>query len=337
MAQQTTAPERKYIKDLLPNQFIDTVLTMNNCQLGQTRGGKPFLKCLLSDKSGQTAGRMWNATEELFEKLPTDGFVWVSGQTQPYQGQMQIIIEDIRPTQPNPEELADLLPCTQFDIGEMFAALTQRLGALDHPAIKALAQAYLDDEALMHRFRQAPAAMVLHHAYIGGLLEHTLQLMRLAEVFCPLYPQLNRDLVVMGLFIHDLGKCVELSWTTGFSYSEDGRLVGHIGRGAIMLEAKARAVAEAGTSVAEPVLRVLHHIILSHHGKPEFGALKVPATPEAVAVSHLDDMDAKLHMVIAAADRERFAQRSATESAFTDKIWALETQIYRPDPTTLGQ
>ena len=94
MAQQTTAPERKYIKDLLPNQFIDTVLTMNNCQLGQTRGGKPFLKCLLSDKSGQTAGRMWNATEELFEKLPTDGFVWVSGQTQPYQGQMQIIIED---------------------------------------------------------------------------------------------------------------------------------------------------------------------------------------------------------------------------------------------------
>ncbi len=326
---------RTYIRDLSPNQLIDGVYAVQNCQLGKTKNGKPFLKCLVGDRSARTPGRMWNITEEMFNELPTDGFVYLEGQTQPYQGEIQVIIQSIRVVKPSPEELEDLLPHTQFGIEDMLAELRERLATVQHPALRALVDAYLNDEPLMARFRRAPAAMTLHHAFIGGLLEHTLSLLRLAEAFCPLYPQLNREIILTGLFIHDLGKCAELCWDSGFGYTEDGHLVGHIARGAIWLELKARQCAEAGTPIPDSVLRVLQHIILSHHGKPEFGALKIPATPEAIAVSLLDNLDAKLQMAIAATRETTVGGELGGD--FTEKIWALETRLYRPDPTLLGE
>jgi len=327
-------PTRPYITDLAANQLVEGVFAIQNCQLGQTRNGKPFIKCLLADKTGRTPGRMWNASEELFSILPTDGFVWIEGQVQPYQGEMQIIIQQIEPATPSDADLLELLPCTKHDIDEMFAEVRDRLGTIEHPGLAALTARYLEDDELMELFRRAPAAMTLHHAYIGGLLEHTLSLLRLAEVFCPLYPQLNRDIMLAGLFIHDLGKCAELTWERGFGYSDDGQLVGHIARGVVWLQRKAEDAAALGTPVPEAVLRVLHHIILSHHGKAEFGALKIPATPEAIAISLLDNLDAKVHMAILHGRGENGKSEEAG-GHFTEKIWALETRIYRPDPTTL--
>ena len=137
--------------------------------------------------------------------------------------------------EPTDEELTDLLPTTKHDIDQMFSEVSQRLSTIKHPALAALAQQYLNDQDLMQKFRRAPAAMTIHHAFIGGLLEHTLNVLRLADVLCPLYPQLNREIILFGLFIHDLGKCVELTWEMGFSYSEDGQLVGHIARGVVWL------------------------------------------------------------------------------------------------------
>src|SRR5690606_21670311 len=134
MAVQT----RVYVREFKPAQFVDGVYAIQNCQLGTTKAGKPFIKCLLADKTGRTPGRMWNATEELFQSLPTDGFVWIAGQTQPYQGEMQVIIQDIRPYEPSGAELEDLLPCTKYDIDEMFAEVVRFLGSLQHPAIKCL-------------------------------------------------------------------------------------------------------------------------------------------------------------------------------------------------------
>jgi 3'-5' exoribonuclease len=326
--------DRAYIRDLQAAQNIDGVFAVQNCQLGKTKNGKPFIKCLLADKTGRTPGRMWNTSEEQFQTLPTDGFVWIAGQTQPYQGEMQIIIQDIRPYEPSAADLTELLPSTEYDIDEMFAQVLGLLQSLEHPAIKELANRYLEDGELMDRFCKAPAAMTLHHAYLGGLLEHTLSLMKLADVFCPLYPKLNRDIIMFGLFLHDLGKCDELTWEKGFGYSEDGQLIGHIARGAIWLEDKARACQEAGTKVPDAILRVLGHIILSHHGVPEFGALKTPATPEAVAISILDNLDAKLNMAITAA-RGGEGKPADLGGDFTEKIWALDTRLYRPDPTTV--
>ena len=334
-------PDRVYIKDLRDNEPIEGVFNIQNCQLGQTRNGKPFLKCLLADKTGRLAARMWSATEELFEYLPTDGFVRVRGQTQPYQGEIQIIIQQIEPWEPTDDDLIDLLPSTEFDIDDMFAQLKAIIATLEHADVNALADAYLNDDELMAKFRRAPAAMTLHHAFLGGLLEHTLQLMKVADAALPLYPQLNRDIVLMGLFLHDLGKCVELSWEVGFSYTDEGHLVGHIARGSIWLQRKADDCRALGHKISEPILRVLHHIILSHHGQPEFGALKIPATPEAMFVSLIDNVDAKMHMVLAAAKRsDTRAADIASDSTqanrfFSEKIWALDTRVYRPDPTTL--
>jgi len=326
--------DRVYIRDLQAAQNLDGVFAVQNCQLGKTKNGKPFIKCLLADKTGRTPGRMWNTSEEQFQTLPTDGFVWIAGQTQPYQGEMQIIIQDIRPYEPSAKDLMDLLPSTEQDIDEMFGQVLGFLQSLEHPAIKELANRYLEDGELMDKFCKAPAAMTLHHAYLGGLLEHTLGLMKLADAFCPLYPKLNRDIMLFGLFLHDLGKCDELTWENGFGYSQDGQLIGHIARGAIWLQEKAKACHEAGTKVPGAILRVLGHIILSHHGVPEFGALKVPATPEAIAISILDNLDAKLNMAISAT-RGDSGKPADLGGDFTEKLWALDTKLYRPDPTTV--
>lgn len=326
--------KRIFVRDFEPNQLLEGVFAIQNCQLGQTKNGRPFIKCLLADRTGRAPARMWNATEELFSTLPTDGFVWIQGQTQPYQGEMQIIIQQIRAQKPTANELAELLPASEFDPDVMFAEVRQILSEMKDPSLKALAQLYLDDEELMAKFQRAPAAQTLHHAFISGLLEHTLSLMRLARAVCPLYPQLNPDIVLMGLFLHDLGKCEELTWESGLGYSDDGQLVGHIARGVIWLQRKAEDSAALGHPIPPPVLMVLHHIILSHHGKPEFGALKLPSTPEAIAVSLLDNADAKIHMALAAT---RLGRSTADNGGhFTEKVWALETRLYRPDPTTLA-
>lgn len=330
-------PNRTLIRNLAPSQLVEGVYAIYNCQLGQTKGGKPYIKCLLGDRSGRTPGRMWNASEQLFRSLPTDGFVRIEGQTQPYQGELQIIIQNIQGVEPTESELADLLPCSQHDPEQMFRELGATLDTLSHPAIKALTQAYLDDAELMSRFKQAPAAMTLHHAFLGGLLEHTLSLLRLGSAFCSLYPQLNRDLVLFGLFVHDLGKCDELTWKRGFSYSDQGQLVGHVATGLITLQQKADRCRAAGQPIPDPLLMVLQHIVLSHHGQLEFGALKVPATPEAIAVSLLDNLDAKIHMAIAAARSDSDGERSEDDlgGRFTEKIWALDTRLYRPDPAAI--
>ncbi len=324
--------KRPYIAELDANRFIDGIFAVYNTQLGMTRNGKPFLKCLLGDKTGRAPARMWNASEQLFQSLPTDGFVWVEGQTQAYQGEMQIIIQQIRTIEPGEEDMFDLLPSTQRDIDQMYEQVVAMLDTVEHMPLRHIIEAFASDEALMDRFCRAPAAMTLHHAYIGGLLEHTLMLMQMADAICPLYPQINRDVVLTGLFLHDLGKCAELKWSTGFGYTDEGLLVGHIVQGVLWLEEKARQCREKGRDIPEPLLMVLKHIILSHHGKPEFGAARIPSTPEALAVSLLDNVDARLQMAIAAA-REPAGAGGDMGGNFTEKIWALETRLYRPDPT----
>lgn len=329
---------RTNINELKTPQTLEGVYAVQNCQLGQTKAGKPFIKCLLADKTGRTPGRMWNATEELFATLPTDGFVWIEGSTQPYQGEIQIIMNRIEPYEPTQRELAELLPSTKRDVTQMFREVMALLNSLEHPAIKALADRYLEDGELMDAFCQAPAAQMLHHAFLGGLLEHTLSLMQLADKMLDHYPQLNRDIVIFGLFLHDLGKCSELTWERGFGYSMDGQLVGHIARGSIWLEEKAKTCEQLDEpiEIPKPILAVLHHIILSHHGKYEFGAAKIPATPEAIFISYVDDIDAKMNMALTVA-RDEDAVSSEADGDFTDKIWALDNvRVYRPDPTKLS-
>jgi 3'-5' exoribonuclease len=319
------------IRSFAPSGYVEGIYSIINPQIGTTRGGKPFLKCLLRDATGEVVTRQWSFDESTFPELSTAGFVWAAGHTQVYNGQVQFIVEQIKPVEVDEDELQALIPSTSGNIEEMFQETRAILGTLQHPAMKALADAYLGDEELMTGFRRCPAATSLHHAYIGGLLEHTLQLLKLADVMLPRYPGLNRDFVLMGLFLHDLGKTVELSWDKGFDYTTEGTLIGHVVRGAIWLQVKAAVAAkQSGVRLPADALRVLQHIILSHHGELEHGAPKLPSTPEAIFVAMLDDLDAKTAMALANADRDHPAAASAAD--FTDKVWALGTRIYRRDP-----
>lgn len=318
------------LRDVLPNQYVDCVYSIVNPQIGVTRAGKPYLKCLLRDATGEAPARQWSFDEKELAELGSTGFVWISGHSQIYNDQIQLILEQIRPVEVSQEQMTLLLPATSKDIDGMFSELTGLLDTLEHPAMKALAQAYLDDEELMDKFKQAPAAMSMHHAWIGGLLEHTLQLLKLADQMLPLYARLNRDVVLMGLFLHDIGKTGELTWEKGFDYTPDGNLVGHVVRGAILLQFKAAiAGKQSGQKLPTEALRVLQHIIISHHGRPEYGAAKMPSTPEAIFVALLDNLDAKTSMGLEAARPE---VPSEFAGDFTDKVWALETRLYGPDP-----
>ncbi len=320
------------VRSLPPNAYVEGVYSLINPQMGTTRAGKPYLKCLLRDATGEVVARQWSFDEGAFGTLSSAGFVWAAGHTQLYNGQVQFIVEQIKPVQVDEEELASLLPTTTRNIDEMFQELSGILGTLKHPAIKALADVYLADGELMAGFRRSPAAMILHHAYIGGLLEHTLQLLKLAEAILPMYENLNRDLVLMGLFLHDLGKTAELKWEKGFDYTTDGNLIGHVVRGAIWLQVKAALAAkQSGERLPPDALRVLQHIILSHHGEPEHGAAKRPSTPEAVIVAMLDNLDARTTMALAHSGRSDAAQPAAAGD-FTPKIWALDTRLFRRDP-----
>jgi len=329
----TMASDRQFIIDFAPNERFEGVFTIYNAQLGTTRNGKPYLRCLLRDRTGELPARMWSIPDDVFRSLPTNGFVEAHGETQPYQGELQLILHRIAPIEPSPDQLRDLLPASERDPEEMFAELVELLcGSIEHPGLRALLQTYLDDEMLMSQFKVAPAAMMLHHAYLGGLLEHTLMLCNLAKSVLPYYPQLNSDIVLMGLFLHDLGKTRELQYDQGFGYTDRGELIGHIVEGAIMLHDKAQTLMrEQGVRLPRHALTVLQHIILSHHTRPEYGAAKIPATPEAVFVGLLDDLDAKTFIALSAARPER-ANQHGMGGNFTEKNWALGTKLFRPDP-----
>lgn len=327
------ARPRKLIREIAPNERFEGVFCIANAQLAVTKNGDPYLACLLSDRSGQTPARRWNMPPELFKTLPSEGFVWAEGRTQPFKGEVQFIIDNIEKVEPSADMLRDLIPSSARDPEEMFAELKKLLGTMQHQSMKALADAYLGDENLMVLFKQAPAAKMMHHAFLGGLLEHTLNLLNLANVVCPLYPKINRDIVLMGLFLHDLGKTRELNWEGVFTYTDRGELVGHIVEGALMLHDKADQLRRgAGVRFPKHAITVLQHIILSHHGQPEFGAAKLPATPEAILISMLDNLDAKTTMALAAARPDRPAGQDLGGN-FTEKQWALDnTRLFRPDP-----
>ena len=174
--------------------------------------------------------------------------------------------------------------------------------------------------------KRSPAARQLHHAYLGGLLEHTLAMAELALVVVPKYPQLSMDLMLAGIFLHDIAKSWELASQTSFDYTDGGELVGHLVKGAVWIEQRAAAAAaETGQPFPEDLLNVLQHIILSHHGQYEFGSPKLPAVPEAIAIHHLDNLDAKLNLCRREIDSDPDAGRD-----FTDRVWGLDNiRLYK--------
>ncbi len=286
---------RLYVKDLKSGDTIDEVYLVSDKQLRANRNGNLYLQVDLRDKSGTVNARMWNATEALFHSFDVNDYLRVRGKAQIFQGSMQVILSDLQVIDPNRVEVMDFLPHTPQDIDKLLARLREIMLGLTNPYLRALAEAFLMDDEFVRKFTAAPAGIKNHHAYVGGLLEHVVNLLEVASRITPFYPQLDRDVLLAGVFLHDIGKINELTYQKAFAYSDEGQLVGHLVIGVEYVDRKA---AEAASLIGEPfpaeLLLRLKHMILSHHGSYEFGSPKLPMTLEAVALNLLDNLDAKI-------------------------------------------
>ena len=320
---------RTFLRDSQPGDVLEDVFVLSGKQLSATSTNKHFIKAFVSDKSAQIVSRMWNATRDIFNALPESGFVRLRGRVENYQNNNQFIIEQIWPAKDGTFDLEDLLPHTSKDINQMCQKLFEICGSIQNRHLAALMQAYLDDEPLMNDFCRAPAAMSFHHAYIGGLLEHTLNSMEIADCISRFYPLLNRDLVIAGIFLHDIAKTWELSYETAFGYTDGGQLIGHIVKSAMWVEHKAKEAEDVlGEKIPQRLIDVLQHIVLSHHKEMEFGSPKIPATPEAIFVHYIEDLDAKMMMSLQATRGEGV---SNSEGNWTEFMKAFGGKLYRPD------
>lgn len=319
---------RTFIADLKPGQLIDDqVFLIRSKDLRTTTQGGLYIHAVLADKTGELPARAWQANESMFNALPEGGLIRLKGRTESYKGSNQFIIDAIRPLDPGSGvDMAEFLPTTKLDVERMWGRLVEILRTIKNPHITALLAEFLEDEALVAAFKRSPAATNMHHAYLGGLLEHTLQLLEVATRVIPLYPKLSMDLVLGGLFLHDIGKTKEISCETSIGYSDDGQLIGHIALAAIWIDKKCDAVAaKTGKPFPDRIRWALQHIILSHHGKYEFGSPKLPAIPEAIAIHYLDNLDAKVNMFLSDIENDK-----DPNSRWTNFNRGLETKVFKP-------
>jgi 3'-5' exoribonuclease len=319
---------RLFLRDTAAGDVIEDVFIITNKQLAATSSGKHYIKAYCSDRTAQLNVRIWNATRDMFSAMPDGGFLRIRGRVENYQNNLQLIIEQMWPAKEGTFDVADLMAHTERDIDQMCGRVFEICSSIQNRHLAALVQAYLDDEQLMNNFCRAPAAMNFHHAFVGGLLEHTLNAMEVADAVCKFYPKLNRDLVVAGIFLHDLAKTWELSYENAFSYTDGGQLVGHIVKGAIWVEKKAQDAEKIlGEPIPPALINVIQHIILSHHGEPEFGAARIPSTPEAIAVHVIENLDAKLMPALGMTRGDL----GASESNWTDWQKSFNGRLFRPD------
>jgi len=319
---------RYFLKDAVPGDLLEDVYVMTGKQLAATSSGKFFIKGFLSDRTSQMTFRMWNANREIFNSLPESGFIRIRGRVENYQNNLQAIVESVGAASGSTFDVGDLLPQTTKNIPQMFARVVELIESVQNRHLAALLQAYLDDKDLMENFAKAPAASTFHHAWIGGLLEHTLNAMEVADAIVRFYPGLSRDLLLAGIFLHDIAKTWELSYGSAFSYTDGGMLVGHIVKSAMWVEHKAKIAEQTlGEKIPQNLIDVIQHIIISHHGEPEFGAVKTPGTPEAIAVHFIENMDAKLMMALGAC-RDTHC---TGEGNFTEYMKVFSGRLYRPD------
>ena len=313
----------KFINQIEPGETIDDIYIIRDPILRSTTRGDLYIAMFISDRSGQLNGRMWQATETIYKTLPKPGFVHIQGRSELYQNNLQIIVNNVSVVDASKVNIDDFLARTDKDTKQMFEEVKKIVGRIKNPQLKALAEQFLSDEKLMDKFCNAPGGMKLHHDYIGGLLEHTHNMLQVAVAILPFYPKVQADLVLAGIFLHDIGKTEELSYDMAFSYTDSGQLIGHIVKSLLIINQKADTLRSKGTQIEQATLDALGHIILSHHGVYEFGSPKLPATPEAFMVYYIDDMDAKISQVMAAIDNE------ASDSDWTAWKSALQTRLYR--------
>jgi 3'-5' exoribonuclease len=290
---------RQSIGTLRDGDDLDEVFLAGDKQQRVNKNGNPFVQVEVRDRTGGLIARMWNAGDAVFRGFNPGDYVHVMGKVQNFQGNLQIIATNLERVEDEKVDPADFLAHTPHDVAQLEGKLRHYLLGFTNPHLRALAECFLMDDRLAADFRTAPAGVKLHHAYVGGLLEHTVTMMEMADKLCGFYATVQREHVLMGLYLHDIGKTRELTFTRAFGYGDEGQLLGHIHLGLEMLHEKAQKARElTGEPFPRELLLRLKHIIISHHGELAHGSPKPPMTPEAMLVHNIDTMDTHLHMVL---------------------------------------
>lgn len=315
---------------LADGETIEEIYLVGEKQVRANRNGNQYLQLDLRDRTGSLSARLFHVNEALSRSFEAGDFLLIKGKVQLFQGALQILLNGLERVSSDRVDLAEFLPHTTQDVGKLSERLRTHLRKLEHPHLRALADAFLMDAEFVRAFCKCPAGIRNHHAYVGGLLEHVVTLMDGADRLAGLYPELNRDLLIMGVFLHDIGKVRELNFERVFGYSDEGQLIGHLVIGVEMLNERLPQVAIlTGSPFPRELLLRLKHLIVSHHGTYEFGSPKLPMTPEAIALHHLDNFDAKVHTFT----------RDIREDGNKDSAWtpfnpSLDRRLFKGRPAS---
>ena len=290
------------------NKIIVSSFVVVSKQVKPKKSGEPYLALTLCDRTGQIEAKMWDNVEDFLDAFEQDDFLKVKALLNRYKNRFQLTIHKLRRLGDSEIDFADYLPKTNKDIGELWRTLAEFVASFKDPHLKALLEAFMSDSTIAEAYRTAPAAKTLHHAYIGGLLDHVVSLFRSCDLVSRNYPQINRDLLLTGAFLHDIGKIHELTYNRSFSYTTSGQLLGHMIIELEMLQAK---IAGLPDFPADKKM-LLEHLIISHHGHYEFGSPKLPMFPEALMLHYMDDLDSKMEAM-----RAQFERDGVNETAWT--------------------
>jgi len=308
-----------FVKDITENAQIEGLFLVKDKNNGMTKNGKQYIALNLTDKTGGVKARIWENAEKLGAKFLQGDIVTVKAFSVMYQGSLQLNINSIEKIAVEESFLVELIPASKFNPDELFVELLGISRTFSDPHLTRLVEHIFSNSEIAKAFKKAPAAKSIHHDYLGGLIEHTANVTRLARSIAPLYPNLNVDLLLTGAMLHDIGKIHELAYEKSFTYTDSGRLIGHITLGDDIVT---EAIKQIPGFPAELAL-VVRHLMLSHHGQYEFGSPKRPKTPEALLLSYLDDLDAKMFGFTEQIKKER-----GSESKWTSYNKIFDRYLY---------
>ncbi len=292
--------KKAFINAIKAGQRVDDVFVARDKQTAFKKDGDPYLIVSLVDRTGELKGVAWDNVEAMSKAFVAGDYIRVRGNVAEYRGSLQLVIQEAARLDPDKIDPRDFLPSTERDVEQMLARLIQVSQTVENSHLSKLLAAFFEDEAFVDRFKIAPAAKKMHHAYLGGLLEHTLSIVLLIQAIVGHYKGIDKDVLLTGGILHDIGKTREFSYETQIDYSDAGRLLNHIVIGVEMLDAKIATI----DSFPEELALVLKHIIVSHHGTRDFGSPEPPKTLEAIILHYLDELDAKVMAVRAFMDAE---------------------------------
>ena len=313
-----------FVSEIQPQMQVDAAFRIADRQLRANRQGNLYLLMQLQDRTGVISAMRWNADEKLAERFVKGSYVQVQGASQLHNGILQLIVNQIALVDEKTLDPVDFDSGNRVDVEQLWSKLGELIGTITNETIRHIADSFYRDPTIEKRLCLAPAGIKTHHAYPGGLLEHVVSLMQLADRVSAHYAVLDRDLMMVGAMLHDIGKLEELLFEGELSYSDAGQMLGHLVQGVQMLDAKVCGITETGFVVDRAIVLRLQHIIVSHHGYLDHGSPKVPMTLEALAFHYLDEMDAKLNAALALIESDR------TRDPWTTYNPTLGRKIFKP-------